>query len=45
VAETVLALRADAPRRAAMGRAARAWARETFSVAAMMERTVRSFLA
>ncbi|GJD75695.1 glycosyltransferase [Methylobacterium goesingense] len=44
VAETVLALRADAPRRAAMGGAARAWARETFSVAAMMERTVRSFL-
>lgn len=45
VAETVQALRTDAPRRAAMGSAARAWARETFSVATMMERTVRSFLA
>ncbi|MCJ2034853.1 glycosyltransferase [Methylobacterium sp. J-068] len=44
VAETVLALRADAPRRAAMAAAARTWARETFSVSAMMERTIRSFV-
>ncbi|MCJ2037942.1 glycosyltransferase [Methylobacterium sp. J-059] len=45
VAATILALRDDAPRRQAMAAAARIWARETFSVTAMMERTVRSFLA
>lgn len=45
VAAALAGLRADPARRAAMGEAARLWARETFSVEAMLARTVRTFAA
>ncbi|BCM83632.1 glycosyltransferase [Methylobacterium indicum] len=45
VAGAIASLRADPARRAAMGTAARLWARETFSVEAMLARTVRTFTA